>query len=372
MNIGYFIRKDWFPPKAGSTIHAYQVATKLMERGHEISTIFCGAGGPGVHAYSKSQLLGFLRDVDVLYVRHAWDTAKMTLLKALTGGATPVVWEVNAPLEERRLFGVTPGQFARLQYYRRRLAPLVDACICNTRTLADYVGNRWGIRRSLVVPLGSDPELFSPRTGLDDSLRPYAGRFKVVWAGTPKYVWQAVEDIVEVARRMATLDPEVVFILIGNLAHLRALAPPSSNVVLVEQKNYIEVPAFLRAGDVGLCLYRDDGLGLPFYRSPLKLFDYMACGMVPIVSDNEETRRVVRHGENGVLVNGDVQEVVDWILQLKRDPGGRRAMCRAAREDVEQYYNWGRVADDTEQILLAALEGREGWRRLMDPVVPAA
>jgi glycosyltransferase involved in cell wall biosynthesis len=170
---------------------------------------------------------------------------------------------------------------------------------------------------------------------------------------------------------METLDPEVVFIFIGDLAHLRSLVPPSSNVVLVEQKAYIEVPAFLRAGDVGLCLYRDDGLGLPFYRSPLKLFDYMACGMVPIVSDNEETRRIVRHGENGVLVNGDVQEVVNWILQLKRNPGGRRAMCRAAREDVERYYNWDRVAADTEQILLAACEQSGGWRRLTGLAAPS-
>ena len=64
--------------------------------------------------------------------------------------------------------------------------------------------------------------------------------------------------------------------------------------------------------------------------------------------------QIVRHMENGILVEDDnnVDKIVDHILFLKNNRQEAQRMGVQARKDVERYYHWSRVAQDTEDILL--------------------
>jgi glycosyltransferase involved in cell wall biosynthesis len=94
---------------------------------------------------------------------------------------------------------------------------------------------------------------------------------------------------------------------------------------------------------------------MSFYRSPLKVFDYMASGLPVVATDEEELRPIVRHGHNGLLVQNDVGAIVDAIRKIKDSDGWRERMGRAGREDVVRHYNWQRVAEETEAVFHSVL-----------------
>jgi len=50
-------------------------------------------------------------------------------------------------------------------------------------------------------------------------------------------------------------------------------------------------------------------------------------------------------------VNNDQREIAEAILYLKHNPKQRGQLGRNARKGVEEFYNWKRVAKQTEDAL---------------------
>ena len=90
--------------------------------------------------------------------------------------------------------------------------------------------------------------------------------------------------------------------------------PVLSNVLLLRQMSYRDLPHYLAAADACLCLYKPyDWLSYGFYGSSLKLFDYMAAGKPVIASDMGQLSKVIRHGVNGLLVPNDIEEITESL-----------------------------------------------------------
>jgi len=73
------------------------------------------------------------------------------------------------------------------------------------------------------------------------------------------------------------------------------------------------------------------------YLSPMKLFEYLACGR-PILSSNLPVLSEVLNDRNAVLL--PAAEVGSWILalkQLQNDPETREKLSDQAREDALKY-----------------------------------
>jgi glycosyltransferase involved in cell wall biosynthesis len=321
-----------------------------------LSSIFYDQRDPQVTCYRSGQLPAFVRQIDLIYIRmfRGWRTGKFTLLKLAKVGRCPVVWEINAPLEEQLLDGKSQRSVARMHYQTRLLSGMVDACICNSQANADYAAERWGIKRRVVIRLGSDPGLFDPRKRDPRLYEALGSGFKVVWAGTDNLRTHCLPLILQVAERMRAIDATTSFVLIGGKGKAR-FDPLPANVTWLDGKPYVDLPPFLASADLGLCFYRRPGHGMSFYRSPLKVFDYMASGLPVVATDEEELRPIVRHGHNGLLVQNDVDAIVDAIRKIKDSHGWRERMGRAGREDVVRYYNWQRVAEETEAVLHSVL-----------------
>jgi glycosyltransferase involved in cell wall biosynthesis len=77
----------------------------------------------------------------------------------------------------------------------------------------------------------------------------------------------------------------------------------------------------------------------------------MASGLPVVVTSETEIRKIVRNGETGLLVDNDADEIVRAIRQVKNDADSRYRLGHAARQEILHYYNWNRVADQTEAIL---------------------
>ena len=115
--------------------------------------------------------------------------------------------------------------------------------------------------------------------------------------------------------------------------------------------SFQQVPAQLVSADVALALLQ------PIERYtvalPVKLFEYMACGLPVIISDFPANRTVVAGADCGILVDPtDVEAVAAAIARLSADPAEARRLGANGRRAFETQYNWQTL----EQKLLALYE----------------
>jgi L-malate glycosyltransferase len=85
-------------------------------------------------------------------------------------------------------------------------------------------------------------------------------------------------------------------------------------------------------------------------KSGLKAIQYMAFGIPTVASDAGNTPRIIRDGENGLLVRNDDE----WVTALERlidDAALRRRLGEQARRDCVQNYSIKAVAADYRRVI---------------------
>lgn len=103
-------------------------------------------------------------------------------------------------------------------------------------------------------------------------------------------------------------------------------------------------------GDVGIC-YQPDGR-TNRAASNMKVFQYMAMGTVPVVSDVGDLRRYVRDDKAGVVVApGDPTKLAEALTSLLRDTQRRTKLTNEARKLATTTYSWGKRANDLSRFI---------------------
>ncbi|MGH6729178.1 MAG: glycosyltransferase family 4 protein [Sphingomicrobium sp.] len=104
----------------------------------------------------------------------------------------------------------------------------------------------------------------------------------------------------------------------------------------------------LQAIDIGVYpLPMDDWVS---GKSGLKAIQYMAFGLPCVATDIAMTPRIIRDGDNGLLVRTDEQ----WVAALERlidDPGLRRRLGEQARRDAVAKHSVTAVAADYRRVI---------------------
>ncbi len=78
-----------------------------------------------------------------------------------------------------------------------------------------------------------------------------------------------------------------------------------------------------------------------FYFSPLKLFEYMACGAPVVASAIGQIADVVKNGETGLLCPpGNLDALEAACDRLLSEPPLRRRLGKAAAREVSERYTW--------------------------------
>lgn len=76
----------------------------------------------------------------------------------------------------------------------------------------------------------------------------------------------------------------------------------------------------------------------------------------PVIASNVgQIGEAIKPGINGLLTNNKVDDIVEKIFYLKKNPHIARKLGAQARRDVVRYYNWDRVAKDIETTLYQAI-----------------
>ena len=225
-------------------------------------------------------------------------------------------------------------------------------------------------KRMTVVRNGFDPELFvveKSREVLRKQLNLPNDKPIVLYTGH-LYDWKGVFVLAEAAQKM----PQVNFIFVGGTYYHRADFEKRysniSNIILVGQRPYQEIPLYLKAADVLALPNSTISLGDPRFlvytshdTSPIKLFEYMASG-VPIVASDLPSLQEVLNKKNAVLVKPDSPEDLKRGIELiLNDKVLASTISKMALGDVKEY-TWEKRA---EKVLMFINEPTQNFFKVL-------
>ena len=269
----------------------------------------------------------------------------------------PLILELNAPLtkeqETYRQMSLTDLATAA-ESWALAQADAVLAVSSQLRDHAISLGADPG--RVRVLPNGVDPGLFNPaippqqvrhRWGLHDG--PILG---FVGGLRP---WHDLKALPPLLHRLIQRYAQLQMVIVGDGPMRIAMEDDLKSlgirdrVVFTGAVPHEEIPELIRLFDVAVAPYAN--LDHAFYFSPLKLFEYMACGVPVVGARLGQLVEVVRHGETGLLYDaGDIDDLAGACDRLLRDENLRQYMGAMAAKDVLEHYTWDRNAERVTEL----------------------
>lgn len=156
------------------------------------------------------------------------------------------------------------------------------------------------------------------------------------------YPGRGIELLLALAQRL----PDVTFLLAGgspeDVARLKAQSAALPNVVLTGFIPNAELPRYQAACEALLMPYQkrvsaSSGGDIGQFLSPMKVFEYLACGRVILSSDLPVLREVLHEG-NAILLPPDDLEAWEKALRaIQHAPRRYAALRQQARQDAARY-----------------------------------
>ncbi len=279
----------------------------------------------------------------------------------------PLVLWVHSPaaFEQReylREFLRVPGLAERVEGQFIRAA---DRVLVVSEELKRYfLGPAAGVHgeRLEVIPNGVNPEKFTPSIDGQPVRSQFPCPEPVVLGFVGSFsAWHGMKSLKSLMTFALSEYPNTCFLLVGEGPHrgqiesfVRSGGWDPRRVLFTGQADHSGIPRYLSATDI--CLLPYDQEKEKFYFSPLKLFEYLACGKPVFASRRGQIEEVIQDGHNGVLYSPEnPEEALSRLRTLIEDAAFRKKLGEAARRTVLDRYTWRHAALAVERILTGAL-----------------
>jgi glycosyltransferase involved in cell wall biosynthesis len=218
---------------------------------------------------------------------------------------------------------------------------LADRILAYTKKIVppDY------LQRISLTDAGVETEIFKPdKKGAREIRKRFNlnGRKVVVYVGELS-AWHGAEIIIELAERMR----DVTFLMLGKNLQLlseEVMRRKLGNVIFAGFVDHSEVRKYISTGDAAIAPYRK--LSKVFYFSPIKIFEYMACGVPFVASDIEIIREIAKKHQCGLLAEqNDVDDFAVKLNLLLENSRLRDKLSKNGRKAAVRYYSWDKVAE---------------------------
>lgn len=272
----------------------------------------------------------------------------------------PYIAEVDSPvMYELKVFNksyVLP--YSLLDRMELEFILKAHKAFCVSEALKTHFVNR-GIPddRLEVIPNAADISRFSPGA-LNVSLREKyrLNSYLVIGFVGSFHYWHGVDQLQVLIQTLLTQYKQVAFLLIGKggpmRSQLEAFVQSGSyndRVCMLDSVAHEEVPAHIRAMDIVLAPYPD----LPFfYYSPVKIFEYMACGKPVVASGLGQINEIIEHQKTGLLCKpGELTDFIENTSLLIKRTSLRKAIGKAASVCVRNNHTWAHRALQLEKLI---------------------
>ena len=194
---------------------------------------------------------------------------------------------------------------------------------------------------------GLKPALHPPTLGFVGGLRP----------------WHGVEVLPRLLARLKKNHPRIRLVIAGDGQLREELGRGfkkrglSQHVTFTGALQHEEVPDVIRQFDIALAPYPKPGHD--FYFSPLKLFEYMACGVAVVAARLGQITDVVTDGKTGLLYPpGDLDALTARCEKLLANTKLRATIGAAAAKFVHNKFTWDKNAARVVKLARALVADR--------------
>jgi glycosyltransferase involved in cell wall biosynthesis len=380
MRILYCAIDQVVPAPHGGSVHVMSVAEGLAALGHDVHVLVSpgpsGAPSSGRATWSAlrppfgdrrlrllraGQVLAHARSFapDVIMERY-YNFGGEGILAARRIGALSVL-EVNAPVTDHpRSFKRTLDRTLLFEPLRRwrdwqcRHADLIVTpsarILPNDVPQSKILKTEWGADTVRFHPGATGTLPFSRSSR--DVIAVFAGAFRA-WHGAIHLV-----EAIRTLRARGRADIKAVFVGNGpELPHVRESIAAVDGITLVGAVPHSQVAAILAASDIGVAPFDISAhptLAHEFHWSPLKIFEYMACGLPVVAPRIERLTQIVRDGKEGLLYDAaDRHGLADSLERLSSE-GLRRALGAAARARAVEQFTWQSHCRQLDEAIRAA------------------
>jgi glycosyltransferase involved in cell wall biosynthesis len=393
MKILYITLEDLSLNK-GSVTHVKEIITGLRKRGHQIG-LMARSANPSEnadHFYNLKRRPGFilkyfglkrksylfssfylfiylfkvLPRYDVIYARD-FHTVLIALFPRLLFNKK-LVYEINGiASEELQLKGHTSLNriFVFLVRVAERMATkYAERIVSVTPQIASYLMDQYRCPRDKLVIVGNgvNTEIFRPMDQ-GDVLSDWRKKLEVsvddrvvVFIGNLAR-WQGVEVLIDAAFQVLKTEEKLKFLIIGEGVLRKRLMEKVLNsgfaksFIFTGMMDYEVVPFLINLADICVApfiLKRNEKTGV----SPLKIFEYMACGK-PVIASRIQGLEFMEKERTGRLTEpGDPIQLEEAIKDLLNNPEERLNLGRRGLQIAQGQFGWSVRTTKIENILI--------------------
>ena len=283
---------------------------------------------------------------DFIYERYSLWSDVGARLSRTTG--LPLVLEVNSPLrdEAARYRKLSDHQLAA-QIEKTQFKAAAAVSVVSEQLQAYVLSQGARVGRVYVLPNGVDPMQFHPAVRGESVRERYNlnGRIVVGFVGRPR-PWHDMDTLLRAMDQLHADDPRYRLLLVGQIpddlpAQLAQMGL-SRATTLTGVVPHAEVPRHIAAMDVAVSPHP---ALTDFYFSPLKLFEYLACGVPTIAANVGQPAHIIQNGETGYLYPpGNAAELAECIRALADNPSRAQKVAWQGAVTVLGNHTWDKNA----------------------------
>lgn len=208
----------------------------------------------------------------------------------------------------------------------------------------DISGNKF-----LLLPSGANVDIFKPidRAAALKSIGHDASKLYIGFVGT-LLAHQGVETLIESALSILQHQPDCMFFIVGEGPMKHAWEQKTKekklekSILFLGQIPYEQMPVWINAMDVCVAPYSSSA----GYRSPVKIFDYLACGRPVVASKIKGTTDIFVETDAVLFVEPESPaHLANAIIKLLDDPEARRLKGERGRQWVTANYSRKAMAE---------------------------
>jgi glycosyltransferase involved in cell wall biosynthesis len=299
---------------------------------------------------------------DAIYMRTMHSPLSILLAKVTRA---PLIIEVNgdsyAHYRARRASAVRLGLIKLIDRANFRYC---DRIIPISKGLQEMLWQRYRVppEKTVLIESATNPELFRP-------LDAHACRQQLGLNPKGRYVGfvgsffrhQGIEVLIDGAPTVLRRFPDVRFLLVGDGVMRRTWAEMissrglSASFIFTGQVPYAEVPLYIGATELCVAPFLADRGDA----SPLKLFDYLACGRPVVASSIPPLHDLLSRAEGIAPVPPEEPEALaKEIVRLLEDQEAARRLGDMGRQWVLQAHSWQAAARRLLRVCEEVLQER--------------